>query len=113
MPSLQAARPRWLKNARCRRQRQERDKRSRVSRRSREAILPGYPGQVQPDTVLGGPPVGSIVDLLDRMAAIDAALPAADGLACFNRMYRLVTLAVQQHLDNGSFADPAWMARLD
>jgi hypothetical protein len=65
------------------------------------------------DDALTGPPVSSIAELLERMAAIDAVLPPTDGLSCFNRMYRLVTAAVQQHLDVGRFQDPAWMATLD
>jgi hypothetical protein len=52
-------------------------------------------------------------ELLDRMAAIDQALPASDGVACFNRMYRLVIQSVQGHVAQGFFADPAWIARLD
>jgi hypothetical protein len=47
------------------------------------------------------------------MAAIDAVLPPTDGLSCFNRMYRLVTRSVQQHLDVGRFQDPAWIVSLD
>lgn len=32
-------------------------------------------------------PVVSVAGAIARMEAIAAALPAADGLACFNRMY--------------------------
>jgi len=49
--------------------------------------------------------------LADRVD--DRALPAADGLACFNRMYRLVIESVQTHVTAGFFGDPAWIARLD
>jgi hypothetical protein len=65
------------------------------------------------DSPLTGPPVRSVAELLARMEAIEQALPITDGLACFNRMYRLVTLAVQQHLSLDSFGDPVWMADLD
>src|SRR4051812_37309681 len=58
-------------------------------------------------------PVDSIPGLLARMAAIDVALPPADGLACFNRMYRQITVLVRARLGAGFFADPAFMARLD
>jgi len=58
-------------------------------------------------------PVTSFAELLDRLAGIDAALPAADGVACFNRMYRVVSQAIQAQVTSGSFGDPAWMARLD
>jgi Family of unknown function (DUF5995) len=62
---------------------------------------------------LVGPPVGSIEELQARLAAIGAALPPNDGLACFNRMYRLVTELVRQRLGAQFFADPVWMDRLD
>ena len=41
------------------------------------------------------------------------ALPAADGLACFNRTYRDVTRQVNSQLSQGFFADPAFMTQLD
>src|SRR5258708_31929131 len=65
------------------------------------------------DVVLAGPPVNSIDELPARLAAIEQVLPPADGLACFNRMYRLVTETVKQHVGAGFFADPAWMAQID
>jgi hypothetical protein len=37
-------------------------------------------------------PVVSVAGVIARMEAIAAALPAADGLACFNRMYRVLSL---------------------
>jgi uncharacterized protein DUF5995 len=42
-----------------------------------------------------------------------AALPAADGLACFNRMYLDVTTQVNSQLGQGFFADPVFMTNLD
>ena len=39
-------------------------------------------------------PVVSVAGAIARMEAIAAALPAADGLACFNRMYLDVTRQV-------------------
>ena len=47
------------------------------------------------------------------MEAIAAALPAADGLAYFNRMYLDVTRQVNSQLGQGFFADPAFMTQLD
>jgi len=47
------------------------------------------------------------------MEAIEAALPAADGLACFNRMYLDVTQQVNSQLGQGFFTDPAFMTQLD
>ena len=51
--------------------------------------------------------------LIGRMQAIDAALPAADGLACFNRVYLDVTQQVQAQITQGSFSDPDFLTRLD
>ncbi len=47
------------------------------------------------------------------MEAIEAELPASDGIACFNRMYLEVTSQVNAELDNGFYADRAFMTRLD
>jgi hypothetical protein len=47
------------------------------------------------------------------MQQIEAALPASDGLACFNRMYLEVTQDVQGHIGQGFFADPAFLGSLD
>ena len=58
-------------------------------------------------------PVVSVAGAIARMEAIAAALPAADGLACFNRMYLDVTRQVNSQLGQGFFADPAFMTQLD
>jgi hypothetical protein len=58
-------------------------------------------------------PVTSVPGAIARMEAIGAALPAADGFACFNRMYRDVTSQVNSQLGQGFYADPAFMAQLD
>jgi hypothetical protein len=58
-------------------------------------------------------PVVSVAGAIARMEAIAAALPAADGLACFNRMYLDVTGQVNSQLSQGFFADPAFMTQLD
>jgi hypothetical protein len=68
---------------------------------------------VQTDSGLGGPPIGSAAELLDRIAVIEQALPPEDGLASFNRVYRRITEAVQQELGVGGFGDPVWMEHLD
>ena len=47
------------------------------------------------------------------MEAIGEALPAADGIACFNRMYLDVTQQLGSRLGQGFFADPAFMTELD
>ena len=48
-----------------------------------------------------GGPVASMDEAIARMKQIDAALPAADGLACFNRMYLDVTQQVQAQVTAG------------
>ena len=58
-------------------------------------------------------PVTSVAEAITRMEAIAAALPAADGLACFNRMYLEVTRQVNSQLGQGFFADPVFMSHLD
>jgi hypothetical protein len=58
-------------------------------------------------------PVVSVAGAIARMEAIAAALPAADGLGCFNRMYLDVTQQVNSQLGQGFFADPAFMTALD
>jgi hypothetical protein len=60
-----------------------------------------------------GTPAASVAEVLARLEAIDAALPAADGLACFNRMYLDVTRQMNSELGQGFFADPAFMSQLD
>src|SRR5215470_9850319 len=40
-------------------------------------------------------PVASVAEAIARMEAINAATPASDGLACFNRMYLAVTEALR------------------
>lgn len=58
-------------------------------------------------------PVRSVAEAIDQMLAIAAALPVADGLACFNRMYLTVTEAVEARIGAGFFADPVFMSHLD
>jgi hypothetical protein len=51
--------------------------------------------------------------VIARMASISSALPADDGVACFNRMYLEVTMGVSQKVAQGSFVDPAFVSHLD
>jgi hypothetical protein len=57
--------------------------------------------------------VTSVDEAIARMRAIAAELPPSDGVACFNRMYLDVTLAVQAKITGGFFADANFMAHLD
>ena len=77
-------------------------------------------GQVQPDVsaLLADPPddvpavVCQLTDLqhlLDRVPTASGGSPIAD----FNRLYLRITTGVLERLYAGSFADPAFLARLD
>jgi hypothetical protein len=60
-----------------------------------------------------GPPVTSVEEAIARMQAIERSLPAADGLACFNRMYLEITQDVNGRLAQGFFSDRHFMSTLD
>ncbi|MEU9734669.1 DUF5995 family protein [Streptomyces sp. NPDC048002] len=55
-------------------------------------------------------PVDAVVS---RMRALDAALPARDGVAVFNRVYLTVTEAVDRCIDAGRFPDARAAITLD
>jgi len=46
-------------------------------------------------------PVTTVAGVIARMEAIEAALPATDGLACFDRMYLQVTRQINSRLGQG------------
>jgi hypothetical protein len=79
------------------------------------SATPGPPASPVPASpVPASPaPVASVAEAVARMETIGAALPATDGLACFNRMYLEVTKTVGADLGQGFFADPAFMTKLD
>ena len=56
---------------------------------------------------------GPIADVTARMEEIDAALPRTDGVAYFNRLYLAVTNALLAASDRTTFAEPAFLDRLD
>jgi hypothetical protein len=58
-------------------------------------------------------PAESIDGVLERMAAIEAALPRQDGVAYFNRMYRKVTEEVRAANSDERFEDKEFLERLD
>ena len=64
------------------------------------------------ERVLQAPPAARIEGVLERMLAIEAALPPADGIACFTRLYRAVTEAVLETTDE-DFADARFVRWLD
>ncbi|MFD7703550.1 DUF5995 family protein [Streptomyces caelestis] len=51
--------------------------------------------------------------VVSRMRALDAALPARDGVAVFNRVYLAVTEAVDRRIDAGRFPDARAAITLD
>jgi hypothetical protein len=55
----------------------------------------------------------TVAEVIARMEATETALPAADGLACFNRMYLEVTRQVNDQLGEGFYADSTFMTHLD
>jgi hypothetical protein len=54
-----------------------------------------------------------VADVVARLTEVNDALPASDGVACFNRMYLQVTELVGQRMSAGYFADPAGMNAVD
>jgi len=58
-------------------------------------------------------PITSIDEAIARIEALDKALPAGDGLGCFNHLYLGVMQQIAQRLAQGLFADPATMTHLD
>jgi Family of unknown function (DUF5995) len=58
-------------------------------------------------------PVTSVAEAIARMEALDKALPAGDGLGCFNHMYLGVMQQIAQRLSRGFFTDPVTMTHLD
>lgn len=69
-------------------------------------------GSPLPDLPYG--PVSSIVGAVTVMTSISEALPSTDGLACFNRMYLIVTETVLSEVSSGTvYGDPTFIAHLD
>ncbi len=67
-----------------------------------------------PAAILARRPASSIRDVVAIMTAIDAALPASDGLKWFNHLYLSVTLEVRKAVGAAdTFRDPAFLSRLD
>jgi hypothetical protein len=65
------------------------------------------------ERVLGRRLPRRITDVVERMRAIDGALPAADGIACFNKLYLAVTENVAAAVGAGTFRDPRFLSRFD
>jgi hypothetical protein len=63
--------------------------------------------------ILARTPVTQVGDVLARMQEIDAALPPADGVACFNKLYLAVTANIIAAENAGTFADTTFLSALD
>jgi hypothetical protein len=63
--------------------------------------------------VVAQTPVASLDEVVARMTAIDQALPPADGISCFNKLYLAVTQNVRAGVGQAMFADPAFLTALD
>jgi hypothetical protein len=63
--------------------------------------------------ILARTPVTQVADVLARMQEIDAALPPADGVACFNKLYTAVTTNVIAAENAGTFVDVPFLSALD
>ena len=63
--------------------------------------------------LVSGPASVTIADVITRMQAIDALLPADDGIKWFNRLYLMVTQQVDLHPPGGAWRSPLWLTRLD
>jgi hypothetical protein len=74
--------------------------------------IPSTADQPLYNLVNGAAPV-TIADVIARMQAIDALLPANDGLKWFNRLYLMVTQQVDLHPPGGAWQSPVWLTRLD
>lgn len=61
----------------------------------------------------GSSPTGPVAEVIARMQHIQADLDPTDGVACFNRMYLLVTELVAQNLTEGFFSDGPFIERMD
>lgn len=71
-----------------------------------------FPYDAQIALAVSAPP-HSIADVLRTMQAIDALCSPGDGLKWFNTLYFQVTQAVEDKVNAGGFADPAWLMLLD
>ncbi|MEW1659288.1 MULTISPECIES: DUF5995 family protein [unclassified Streptomyces] len=61
----------------------------------------------------GPAPATGVAHVLERMRALDRALPADDGVAVFNRVYLTVTEAVARQVGDGAFEDAEAAGELD
>jgi Family of unknown function (DUF5995) len=63
--------------------------------------------------VLAAPACRNLPAVLERMRAIDAAVPERDGVAWFTKLYLGVTEAIAEAVAGTAFRDPEFLVRLD
>ena len=65
------------------------------------------------EDVLRAPLPGRVDDVVERLRAVEEALPKGDGVRAFTALYRAVTEAVDERVRPATFADPRFTRRLD
>ena len=65
------------------------------------------------EDVLRAPLPGRVADVVERLRAIEKALPEKDGVRAFTALYCAVTEAVDERVRPGTFADPRFTRWLD
>jgi len=65
------------------------------------------------EDVLRAPLPGRVADVVERLQAIEEALPEKDGVRAFTALYRAVTEAVDKRVRPGTFAEPRFTRWLD
>ena len=65
------------------------------------------------EDVLRAPLPGRVGDVVERLRALEDALPKRDGVRAFTTLYRAVTEAVDERVRPGTFADVRFTRRLD
>jgi uncharacterized protein DUF5995 len=63
--------------------------------------------------VKGSDPPPHLADVIGRLRAIEASAPRSDGVVCFARLYREVTVGVRGELTQQGFADSRFLESLD
>jgi len=63
--------------------------------------------------VLARAPASTVEEVIANLSEIDAVLPAADGVSCFNKLYLAVTRNVLAGITGGAFVAPHFVAALD
>lgn len=63
--------------------------------------------------IVTAPPPSTIPEVIQMMESIDALLPNGDGLKWFNKLYLLVTQAIDSQPQATVWSDSAWVAGLE